>query len=540
LDPQIPHFGALQEVVGALRRLHRDWADQLCRDFTGVCKAQGFLPSSELRQRNLYEQVVQPMTLGGEKVAVFLVDAFRYEMATELLEELKRGGAGVALDLKARLAELPTITSVGMNALAPVAREERLAVSGTFQGFRTGEYVVRSPADRCRAMGARTGGRPGLRMELSEICDQTQLTLKAIKDNQIIVVHSTEIDDAGEANAGLHAFEATVRQLRAAWHHLQAAGVKHAVFTADHGFLLQDETTVIRPFGKKTDPQRRFVLDPHERGEDGMVPVPLSSLAYDGISGFLLLREDTAVFATGNAGANFVHGGNSPQERIIPVLTVTRKRIDAASRGEYEVQGEAMPDAFGFSRLRVRIGFPLNTQTSLGFAGARAIDLDLRVPGRPDIRAIVKEVSGAGSLKTGRIQAPVSEAWTEVFFSLEGPSDERAPVEVRHADNIEKVTPALIDTLFSVTGVKGLVASPSARGGLAWAESIDDPHVRGVFLHIDKHGSVTEEEIVAMLGSARAARKFALGFDAYLAKLPFRVRGEANASGKRYVREEEK
>lgn len=59
-------------------------------------------------------------------------------------------------------------------------------------------------------------------------------------------------------------------------------------------------------------------------------------------------------------------------------------------------------------------------------------------------------------------------------------------------------------------------------------------------MHIEKHGSITETEIIAMLGNARAARRFALNFDHYLTKLPFGVRSESNASGKRYVREEEK
>src|SRR5690606_10526548 len=101
LEPKLPHFGPLQEVVGRLRRLYRAWADELSLDFTVACKAEGFLPPASLQQRTLFEQVVLPLTQGGEKVALFVVDAFRYEMATELLEEL--GGGGGVVDLKPRL-----------------------------------------------------------------------------------------------------------------------------------------------------------------------------------------------------------------------------------------------------------------------------------------------------------------------------------------------------------------------------------------------------------------------------------------------------
>jgi hypothetical protein len=198
-----------------------------------------------------------------------------------------------------------------------------------------------------------------------------------------------------------------------------------------------------------------------------------------------------------------------------------------------------MPAAFGFHRIRLRLVLPRESQTSLGFVGARNIDLDLRVPERTDIRATVKEVSGAGRIKSGRIQSPVGDDWTEVFFALEGPADERVPVEVHHGDKIENVHPCIPDALFAVAWVatRSPTTPPPAS---SWADNIEDESIRGVFLHIHKHGAITETEIIGMLQSARAARRFALNFEVYLEKLPFKVRSESNASGKRYVREEEK
>jgi hypothetical protein len=543
LESRLPHYGALREVATELRKAHRAWADQLARDFSNLCKEHGFLPSPELRQRSLFEQVVHPLTLASEKVAVFVIDAFRFEMATELVEELK--GAGTVVDLKPRLAELPTITSVGMNVLAPVAQGDKLTVAGIFQGFKTGEFTVRKPEDRSRSMGLRSAGKPALLLKLADVCEASTAALtKDVKPHQVIVVHSKEIDDAGEANVGLPTFESTLRQIKAAWHHLQLAGVKSFVFTADHGFLLQDETTEIRPFGTKRDPQRRHVLDEHPRGEAGMVNVSVSSLGYDGLTGYLLFRDDTAVFATGNAGATFVHGGNSPQERVIPVLTVTRKRAEQAGCSAYEVEVEAQPDVVGLHRLRLRLVFARQTTTSLGFAAARAVDLSLRVLERDAVRVVFKDVSGSGTLKAGRLQLPVSEAWTEVFFGLEGPTDDRVRVEVHHPDNIEKVKSASPEAWYSVSGTSVGVAtkapmppssSPPAPEG--WAGTIVDEGARKVFLHIEKHGVVTEPEVTSLLGSPRAFRRFSLSFDEHLPKLPFRVRIETADGGKRYVRE---
>ena len=73
-----------------------------------------------------------------------------------------------------------------------------------------------------------------------------------------------------------------------------------------------------------------------------------------------------------------------------------RPAFDAAARPEvakaqYEtfvarlretglVEAEAMHDAFGFHRLRVRITFPRDAQTGLAFVGPRSIALDLQHP----------------------------------------------------------------------------------------------------------------------------------------------------------------
>lgn len=541
LESRLPHYGALREVATELRQAHREWADRLAKDFAALCREHGFLPSPALRQRNLFEQVVHPLTLSGEKVAVFVIDAFRYEMATELVEDLK--GAGTIVDLKPRLAELPTITSVGMNVLAPVAQAEHLTVAGIFQGFKTGEFTVRKPEDRARAMGTRSAGKPALLRTLAEVCEASTAALtKDVKPHQLIVVHSKEIDDAGEANVGLPTFESTLRQIKAAWHHLQLAGVKNFVFTADHGFLLQDETTLVQPYGTKRDPQRRHVLDEHPRAENGMLNVSVSSLGYDGLTGYLLFREDTAVFATGNSGATFVHGGNSPQERVIPVLTVTRKRVETAGYAAYDVEVEPLPDVVGLHRLRLRIVFAKQTTTSLGFAAARSIDVALRVP--EGVSVILKDATGPVTIKTGRLQVTVGEAWSEIFFGLEGPTDDRVRVEVHHPDGIEKVKSASPDHWFSVSGTtapapaKGpapaSIPPPAPEG---WAGTIADEGIRKVFLHIEKHGAITEPEVTGLLGSPRAFRRFSLEFESHLPKLPFKVRIETAEGGKRYVRE---
>src|SRR5690606_32682860 len=83
-------------------------------------------------------------------------------------------------DLKPRLAELPTITAVGMNALAPVERNGRLRPvfkNGSLAGFGTQEFAVCDPRQRVRAMSDRSLTAPAEDLELEEFQNRVQILL---------------------------------------------------------------------------------------------------------------------------------------------------------------------------------------------------------------------------------------------------------------------------------------------------------------------------------------------------------------------------
>ena len=80
------------------------------------------------------------------------------------------------------------------------------------------------------------------------------------------------------------------------------------------------------------------------------------------------------------------------------------------------------------------------------------------------------------------------------------------------------------------------VISP-AKKDTSWQDSFEDTGVRNVFIHLEKHGSITEEELNHFLGSSRQVRRFAIAFDEYLTKVPFEIRTETTSTGKRYVKQ---
>jgi hypothetical protein len=545
LEPTLPHFAQLLEAGDKLRFKYRNWADTLAQDFATLCTREGFLPDDDLQQRTLYDQVVHPLTQTNKKVAYFLIDAFRYEMATELIAEFE--DSGTTVNLKGRYAELPTITAVGMNLLAPVHQFGKLYLANGegFNGFKTGEYTVRKPEERVRAMSDKSidnisaGRRKVQSINLATICARSTASLKKSYSNaNLIVVHSKEIDDAGEANVGLATFENWLQQIKSAWNLLKSIGVNEFIFTADHGFLLQDQTTQEKPYGSKRDPNRRYILATEARSEEGMTSVSLNALKYDGQNSYLLFRKDTAIFATGNPGATFVHGGNSLQERVIPVLTVSHRYLSNLAMVKYLIEAKPEREIMGHSRIQVRVKPAPVAQGILSFVAAQKINLALRVPERPDIQVIIKDAPGA-KVKNQQIQIPVGGDWIEVLFDLKGQGDERNRIEVFHPDNIEDVEPLIPQTYFNVSGSLQNASSPVTESSRVtnWQDSFEDEAIRNVFLHLQQHSSITEIELTQMLGSARQVRRFSVEFEEHLKKVPFSVIIETTSNGKRYIKQ---
>ncbi len=557
LESTLPHFNELQTCADDLRQRYRDWANLWASAFASLCEADSFLPEATLQQRMIYDQVVHPLvksaapekTKGEAKVAYFLVDALRYEMAVALSEALEADAtASTTVRLSARYAELPTLTSVGMNVLAPVQKGGRLtlATAAGFDGFRAGEYSVRSFENRVRAMGDRSAtnakNQPKL-VTLLEVCEKPTKSLKAsLQKTNFAVVRSQEIDKAGESDIGITTFERWLQQLKAAHNRLKSLGFNEFIFTADHGFLLQDDIAV-EGISWGTAPKRRHVLLNHARKEPSIVSVSLSALGYDGQSGHLHFSTTTNPFARGKAIATFIHGGNSLQERVIPVLTVSHRHNNLLNLVQYNIEAEALAAIAGYSRLRVQVKPAPTAQGVLSFTGAKTINLSLRVPDRRDIDLTIAEAPGA-ALKNQQVQVTVEQDWAEVLFNLVSLQDERVKVEVYQSDGAEDVTPALVDAYFDVAGTK-MAADDSQRAISSetasepttdWQTSLEDDSIRRAFVHIQRHNAITESELITLLGSPRKVRRFAADFENYLQKVPFLVRVESTPSGKRYVK----
>jgi hypothetical protein len=270
--------------------------------------------------------------------------------------------------------------------------------------------------------------------------------------------------------------------------------------------------------------------------------VPLRDLGYDCEDLQLMMPDDIAVFDTGKQRKGFAHGGNSLQERVIPVLTLCHRTVAGGGSMQYSVQAVRREAVAGMHCLSATVELAAG---SLAFTSMYELDLAVRTPEAPDVAVELCEVRGGARRSAGTLIATVGEEF-ELFFRLSGEQDARVTIELYHPGGEENVQACRLRERFDVTGraaepsraaEKSIRQLEQEAASQSWLAELPEGAVRDVFLHLSQFGAVTEPEVMEMLGGGREFRRFSRAFERYAECVPFRIRIDHAGSMKRYVRE---
>lgn len=279
-----------------------------------------------LRQRDVFETQVKPRLAEG-KVAYVWVDALRFEMARELSRLLKDD---FGLTLQPAIGMMPTITEIGMAALLPKAHESArvVAVGGGKLGLEIGGKVVKDRKDRVAFLKEHAGVAV-FDCKLDDLLPKPSKKVKeGIENAQLVLVTSQEIDDFGERDTKLARLQmdSVLNYLRRSVRILSDHGVKTIIVVADHGHLFGDEmgeeNKIEAPGGRTEDLHRRVWIGLGGTSEPSYLRAPLVSLGIDSDLD-LATPWDLACFKAKGGARSYFHGGLSPQELIVPVVTLT-------------------------------------------------------------------------------------------------------------------------------------------------------------------------------------------------------------------------
>jgi hypothetical protein len=326
LDPQFDLQESLDRLVTRARQRYTEVGARLSQAFTHAYAESHFRIPGVLLQRETYEKWVKPR-LGDGKTAYVLVDALRYEMAHELCGVL---AADYQAELVPAVAMVPTITEIGMAALLPGAHASAAVValgSGKL-ALEIGGTKIGSRKERL-AFLTEHAGVPVCEAKLEDLLPHPKRALQEnLRQAALIVVTSQDIDLMGEeGNIPLarQVMGGVLDNLRRALRVLTDLGVQAVVVTSDHGYLFGEELgsdmKIEPPGGNTADLHRRVWV-----GQGGVAdPAFLrATLADFGVGGGLEIATpwNWACFTVQGGARAYFHGGLSPQELIVPVLTI--------------------------------------------------------------------------------------------------------------------------------------------------------------------------------------------------------------------------
>jgi hypothetical protein len=176
-------------------------------------------------------------------------------------------------------------------------------------------------------------------------------------------------------------------------------------------------------------------------------------------------------------------------------------------------------------------------QGGLAFSGAKTIPLSLVTPKRPNVIIELHHIYGGAKLTDNQIIATVGEPFT-ILFRLRSQSPVPVVIALEHSGQEYNVNPFTLPSPLTVTRSQfGNEHAPTViEMGDDWLNALPEGPVRRVFEHIDRHGSITTPELVNLLGSPRAARRFDKNLSDHCELTPFGVSVQTENSVKRYTK----
>lgn len=299
---------------GFLNELAENWTTISERDL----REFGYIRGIE-KQEDFYTNHVQNR---DGKIYVIISDALRYEVANSLVKELELDRSRV--ELSSMQGIFPTITKFGMAALLP---KNKLSVE-----VRNGSVKVLADehttemSDRAEVLKSANPNSVALRYK-EFITMKRNEKREAVKGKDIVYIYHDTIDSAShnDDTSVFTACDTAIEEIKNLINIITStlSGI-NIVVTADHGFLytyepLNEEDKMERTsFAKEIIEQgRRYVLTNKEADPDFLINVK----SFMNEAGILSFTPRENIRIKGAGGQNFVHGGISLQEMIVPVIT---------------------------------------------------------------------------------------------------------------------------------------------------------------------------------------------------------------------------
>ena len=283
-------------------------------------------------QQSFYKSTIRPYLNRDERVYVIISDAMRYEVGVELAEKLNNETIGEC-GIESMLGVIPSATKLGMAALLPhkeidIDNNGRVLVDGkNSSGLDNRQKILQSNVAESIAV------------HYKDIISMNKAERReTVKGKKLIYIYHDAIDAVGDSAATeintFNAVEDALKQLYGLVKIIQGdlSGININI-TSDHGFIyqrdaLEESDKIFKEGIEPIELKRRYALSKDKCEVTGLLSVNLSGIITNQQNLTAYIPNGTIRYRMQGAGMNYVHGGTSLQEVMIPLLTFKNKRKD--------------------------------------------------------------------------------------------------------------------------------------------------------------------------------------------------------------------
>uniref|UniRef100_I5AWU0 TIGR02687 family protein n=1 Tax=Eubacterium cellulosolvens (strain ATCC 43171 / JCM 9499 / 6) TaxID=633697 RepID=I5AWU0_EUBC6 len=283
---------------------------------------------TDTRQEEFYSQFVKKFMseAGGGRVVVIISDGMRYECARELLDNLDLDEKCEA-KIDHMLGVLPSETTLGMASLLP---NNSIQVDGNLDIYVDELHCGNSTAERQKIL--QNIVPKSACYEFDSVMQAKQAELREMfQDKDLVYIYQNQIDQRGEGmrsdNEVFNACQEAIKEIQIMIHRLTGyVSNTRYLITADHGFIykrdkLHESDKIKVEKISASYKNKRFLLSEEPISNDALVS---RCMAYLGKlnKGFATTPIGADIIRMPGGGQNYVHGGSSLQEMVVPVLKV--------------------------------------------------------------------------------------------------------------------------------------------------------------------------------------------------------------------------
>lgn len=288
-----------------------------------------FRQLSGQKQYDFYNLIVVPATK-KECTVVIISDGFRYECGMELHNRFKQK-TNTNSELQHMISVLPSYTRLGMAGLLP---HKSITFTDAYDVMVDGEPCASSEQ---REKILRSYRPQSVVTTYTEVMPMNRDAVRKLMTGQdLIYIYHNQVDARGDHTATENeVFSAAQESINEIMNLIQKLTVDKSitnyVITADHGFMykrdkLDECDKVNMPKQSSAYLNKRFILSKERLSIEGTLNYSLEYLGSENKDVYVTVPRGADIFKIPGGGQNYVHGGASLQEIIIPLLKVKTER----------------------------------------------------------------------------------------------------------------------------------------------------------------------------------------------------------------------